>query len=86
MLSFAVKGGLEAANQVIRGLKLVEFVPSLGDVTTTVSHPVLTSHRAMSPAQREALGITENLIRVSTGVEAIDDILADFGAALDAVE
>ncbi|HLN63512.1 MAG TPA: aminotransferase class I/II-fold pyridoxal phosphate-dependent enzyme, partial [Symbiobacteriaceae bacterium] len=86
VLSFAVKGGLEAANQVIRGLKLVEFVPSLGDVTTTVSHPVLTSHRAMSPAQREALGITENLIRVSTGVEAIDDILADFGAALDAVE
>jgi cystathionine beta-lyase/cystathionine gamma-synthase len=84
MLSFAVKGGQEAANRVIRALDLVEFVPSLGDVTTTVSHPVLTSHRAMSREQREALGITDNLIRVSVGVEAIGDILADFGRALDA--
>lgn len=85
MLSFAVKGGLEAANQVIRALEMVEFVPSLGDVTTTVSHPVLTSHRAMSRKQREALGITENLIRVSTGVEDPADIIADFERALEAV-
>lgn len=83
MLSFIVKGGLEGANQVIRRLKLVEFAPSLGDVTTTVSHPVLTSHRAMSPEQREALGITDGLIRVSTGVEAEVDILADFAQALE---
>jgi cystathionine beta-lyase/cystathionine gamma-synthase len=85
MLSFAVKGGLAAANRVIRALELVEFVPSLGDVTTTVSHPVLTSHRAMSPEQRAALGITESLIRVSTGVEAADDIIADFRRALDSI-
>ncbi|HWI64736.1 MAG TPA: aminotransferase class I/II-fold pyridoxal phosphate-dependent enzyme [Symbiobacteriaceae bacterium] len=84
MLSFAVKGGLARANRVIRALELAEFVPSLGDVTTTVSHPVLTSHRAMAPEQREALGITENLIRVSVGVEAEGDILTDFAAALEA--
>ncbi|MDF2628689.1 MAG: Cystathionine gamma-synthase [Symbiobacteriaceae bacterium] len=83
MLSFEVKGGQEGANQVIRALKLAEFVPSLGDVTTTVSHPVLTSHRAMAPEQREALGITEGLIRVSVGVEALADIIADFQQALE---
>lgn len=82
MLSFQVKGGLDGANRVIRALKLAEFVPSLGDVTTTVSHPVLTSHRAMAPEQREALGITDGLIRVSVGVEAIADIVADFEQAL----
>lgn len=85
MLSFAVKGGLAEADRLIRSLQLAEFVPSLGDVTTTVSHPVLTSHRAMDRAQRESLGITENLIRVSTGVEAAADIIADFAQALDQV-
>jgi cystathionine beta-lyase/cystathionine gamma-synthase len=85
MLSFAVRGGLAAANRLIRGLELAEFVPSLGDVTTTVSHPVLTSHRAMSPEQRGALGITENLVRVSTGIEAVEDIIADFDRALAGV-
>jgi cystathionine beta-lyase/cystathionine gamma-synthase len=82
MLSFEVKGGLDGANRVIRALKLAEFVPSLGDVTTTVSHPVLTSHRAMAPQQREALGITDGLIRVSVGIEAVADIIADFEQAL----
>jgi cystathionine beta-lyase/cystathionine gamma-synthase len=82
MLSFVVKGGLEGANRAIRALELAEFVPSLGDVTTTVSHPVLTSHRAMSREQREALGITDGLIRVSVGTEAVRDIVADFAQAL----
>ncbi len=85
MLSFAVSGGLDAANRLIRSLKMAEFVPSLGDVTTTVSHPVLTSHRAMAPEQREALGITENLVRVSCGIEAAEDIIADFEQALGSV-
>lgn len=85
MLSFAVRGGLEQANQLIRGLRMAEFAPSLGDVTTTVSHPVLTSHRAMAPEYREALGITENLVRVSVGAEEPEDIIADFARALEAV-
>lgn len=85
MLSFAVQGGLEQANQLIRALRLAEFVPSLGDVTTTVSHPVLTSHRAVPEGQRIALGITQNLVRVSTGVEDAADIIADFAQALEQV-
>lgn len=85
MLSFAVRGGLEQANQLIRSLAMAEFVPSLGDVTTTVSHPVLTSHRAVPDAQRTALGITPNLVRVSTGIEDSADIIADFAQALEQV-
>lgn len=85
MLSFVVRGGLCGANQLIRALQMVEFQPSLGEVITTVSHPVLTSHRAMSPAQRAALGITDGLVRVNAGTEAIEDILADFAQALDKV-
>lgn len=83
MLSFAVRGGLTEANRLIENLEMAAFVPSLGDVTTTVSHPVLTSHKALDREEREALGITENLVRVSVGTEDPEDILADFAQALD---
>ncbi|MFZ5828350.1 MAG: trans-sulfuration enzyme family protein [Bacillota bacterium] len=85
MLSFEVRGGLDGANRLIRGLQMAEFLPSLGDVITSVSHPVLTSHRAMAPEQREALGITEGLVRVNAGTEAAADIIADFAQALEQV-
>lgn len=85
MLSFQVHGGLAAANRFIQALGLVQFVPSLGDVTTTVSHPLLTSHRALTEAQRAELGITPDLVRVSVGTEDLADILADFGQALAAL-
>ncbi len=83
MLSFVVRGGLAGANRAIRSLKLAEFLPSLGDVTTSVSHPTLTSHRAMSQAQRVELGIVDGLIRVNAGTEAAADIIADFAQALE---
>lgn len=85
MLSFAAGQGLAGANTVIAGLKLAQFLPSLGDVTTTVSHPMSTSHRAMTPEQRAALGIGDNLIRVNVGAEGITDIIADFEQALAAI-
>lgn len=82
ILSFAVRGDEEAAGRVIRSLRLASLVPSLGDVTTTVSHPASTSHRTLPPETRAQLGITPNLIRVSVGTEAVEEILADFEAAL----
>ena len=85
MLSFALRGDLSTADRVIAGLRLAAFAPSLGDVATTVSHPMSTSHRAFTPAQRVALGIGDNLIRVNVGSEAIDDIVADFDQALAGV-
>lgn len=82
MLSFVVEGGRYGADQVIRRLELVEFVPSLAGVATTVSHPAQTSHRGLAGAERSRLGIDDGLIRVSVGIEDAGDICADFTAAL----
>ena len=84
MLSIDLHGGRGAADAFIRGLDGVRLAPSLGDVATTVSHPASTSHRALSPQQRAALGIGDGLVRISTGIEHIDDLKAEFDAALSA--
>jgi cystathionine beta-lyase/cystathionine gamma-synthase len=82
MLSFDLPGGRDAANRFLRELKRTPFCPSLGDVRTTVSHPWLTSHRALSEAERRDLGITPGTIRVSVGIEPADETIADFAGAL----
>lgn len=86
MLSLEVEGGLDGAKILIDSLEMVELVPSLAGVSTTVSHPGKTSHRAIPPAERESLGVGNGLIRVSVGIEAYRDILDDFSRALDAVQ
>jgi cystathionine beta-lyase/cystathionine gamma-synthase len=82
MLSIELRGGSPAADAFIRGLDGVRLAPSFGDVATTVSHPASTSHRGLSPQQRAALGITDGLVRISTGIEHIDDLTMEFDAAL----
>jgi cystathionine beta-lyase/cystathionine gamma-synthase len=82
MLSFEVRGGIRAADKFVRACRLIELVPSLGDVTTTITHPARSSHSYLSPADREAVGVTDGLIRISTGIEDIDDILEDLSQAL----
>ncbi len=82
MLSFVVEGGYYGAAQVIKRLEWVDFVPSLGGSSTTVSHPAKTSHRGMTGMDRVKLGIDDGLIRVSAGLEDGDDICADFAQAL----
>jgi cystathionine beta-lyase/cystathionine gamma-synthase len=82
MLSIELRGGSLAADAFIRGLDGVRLAPSLGDVATTVSHPASTSHRGLSPQQRSALGIGDGLVRISAGIEHIDDLTAEFDAAL----
>lgn len=89
MLSFALKNQawadtpLAAARAVIDSLEMVELVPSLAGVSTTVSHPGKTSHRAIPVKEREAYGVGDGLIRVSVGIEDYRDIEADFRQALD---
>ncbi len=83
MLSFEVTGGTEGAEEVMRALRLIDLVPSLAGVTTTVSHPAKTSHRGLSETERAALGIGDGLIRLSVGIEAVSDLKADLGQALD---
>lgn len=82
MLSVDLRGGGGAADAFIRGLTGIRLAPSLGDVATTVSYPSSTSHRALSPQQRAALGIGDGLVRISVGIEQIDDLKEEFDAAL----
>ncbi len=82
MLSIDLRGGARAADAFIRGLDGIRLAPSLGDVATTVSYPASTSHRALSPQQRAALGIGDGLVRISVGIEHIDDLKAEFDSAM----
>jgi len=82
MLSFDLRGGIRAADRFVRACELIELVPSLGDVTTTSTHPARSSHSYLSKADRAAVGVTDGLIRISTGIEDVDDILEDLSQAL----
>ena len=84
MLSFDLDGGREAVQRMLSRFQMVRFAASLGGVETTVSYPEITSHRALSPEERRKLGVTPGTVRVSVGIEAAEDILADFAHALSA--
>jgi cystathionine gamma-synthase len=84
MLSFELDGGRSAANALTRAMPDIAFAPTLGDVGTTLSHPATSSHRAMAPEARAALGISEGFFRVSVGVEDVDQLLRDFTAGVAA--
>ncbi|MBI2931059.1 MAG: aminotransferase class I/II-fold pyridoxal phosphate-dependent enzyme [Planctomycetes bacterium] len=81
MLSFDL-GGWAAAKRFVKACRLVRLVPSLGDVATTMTHPARCSHAYLTPEERRRVGVGEGLIRVSTGVEDIEDILEEFRRAL----
>ena len=81
MVSFDV-GSRAAADSLIRRLRHIPYAPSLGDVSTTLSHPTTTSHRAQTPEQWARQGITPGLIRLSVGIEAVEDLWVDLAAAL----
>lgn len=77
-------GSRERANALVRALRWIELVPTLGGVSTTLSHPATSSHRSLGPEARAALGIGDGLVRISTGIEAIEDLVADLSQGLDA--
>ena len=74
----------EGAFRFMDSLKLAVRATSLGDVFTTALHPATASHRDLPPARRQKLGVTDGLVRISAGIESVDDILADIDQALDA--
>ena len=82
LMSFEVKGGIEAGIRFIDKLQLCVKAVSLGTVDTLVSHPASMSHKGLSKEERERFGITDGLIRFSTGIENIADILTDLEQAL----
>ncbi|MDD1751415.1 MAG: aminotransferase class I/II-fold pyridoxal phosphate-dependent enzyme [Methanothrix sp.] len=85
MLSFEVRGGVEAGRRLMDHLKLASLAVSLGSVDTLVEHPASMTHAVMPKEMREKMGITDGLVRVSVGIEDIEDILADFEQGLDKV-
>ena len=84
MLSFELSGGRAAANALTRAAPEIAFAPTLGDIGTTLSHPASSSHRGLSEAGRAALGISEGFFRASVGVEPVELLIAELGAAVAA--
>ena len=82
MISFEAQGGYEGGKRVMDGVKIFLRAASLGDTRSLIVHSASTSHRAMPRAQREAIGITEGLVRLSVGIEAVEDLIQDLDQAL----
>ena len=85
MISFEVEGTGDDARRLTESLRLFTLAPSLGGVESLVSIPVLTSHAMIDPEQRKRMGVTEQMIRLSVGIENADDLIADLEHALEAV-
>jgi cystathionine gamma-synthase len=86
MVTFELAGGRDTANRFMRALQSIPFAPTLGDVSTMISHPAVTSHRGLTSDARDALGIHEGTIRVSVGVEELQLLVEEFRTALTAVQ
>ena len=84
ILTFGIRGGLAAGTRFYNALALVKRVVNLGDSKSLACHPASTTHRQMTPAEQLKAGVTPAMIRLSIGIEHIDDILADLDQALDA--
>jgi O-succinylhomoserine sulfhydrylase len=84
VVSFEVKGGRDAAWRVIDSTRLMSITGNLGDVKTTITHPATTTHGRISQAARDAAGVSDGLIRIAVGLEAVDDLKADLARGLGA--
>jgi O-acetylhomoserine (thiol)-lyase len=84
IVSFGIKGGRVAGRKFIESLRLISHLANVGDAKTLVIHPASTTHQQMDAAQLEAAGIGEELVRLSVGIEAAQDIIDDLGQALRA--
>jgi len=85
MVSFEIKGGIEAAEKFMGRTRIPIVAPSLGGVETLLTRPAATSHSGMSKGDRERIGVTDTLIRISVGIEATEELAEDFDQALGAV-
>lgn len=84
LLTFGVKGGFEAGKKCFDALKLFKRMVNMGDAKSLACHPASTTHRQLTPEEQAKAGVTPEMLRLSVGIEHIDDILADLGQALDA--
>jgi O-acetylhomoserine (thiol)-lyase len=82
ILGFGIKGGLEAGKKFINSVKLLSHLANIGDAKSLVIHPASTTHQQLSEDERTATGVTADFIRLSVGIENVEDILADIDQAL----
>ena len=85
ILSFGIKGGKEAGAQFIDALQMILRLVNIGDAKSLACHPATTTHRQLGPEELATAGVSEDLVRISVGIEHIDDIIADIDQALDKV-
>ncbi|MGL4741449.1 MAG: O-acetylhomoserine aminocarboxypropyltransferase/cysteine synthase family protein [Sarcina sp.] len=85
MLTFGIKGGVQAAKDFTKALNLAALVVHIGDARTSLLHPASTTHSQLSEEEQIASGVSPDLIRVSVGIEDIEDIIADFKQAFDKI-
>lgn len=85
MISIRVKGGEAEARKLLKNVKVFTLAESLGGVESLIEHPALMTHLSVDPKVRQALGITDNLIRLSVGIEDVADLKADLEQALNAI-
>ncbi|MFC2149743.1 O-acetylhomoserine aminocarboxypropyltransferase/cysteine synthase family protein, partial [Candidatus Auribacterota bacterium] len=83
IVGFGIKGGIEAGKKFIDSLQLVSHLANIGDAKTLAIHPASTTHQQLSPEEQKATGVTQDYIRLSVGIENIDDIIADIEQALN---
>jgi O-acetylhomoserine (thiol)-lyase len=82
ILAFGIRGGLQAGRAFIDSLQLISHLANVGDTKSLVIHPASTTHQQLSSEEREAAGVGDDLIRLSVGLEDVDDILWDLDRAL----
>ena len=82
IVTFSVKGGIEQGRKFLDSVKVASLTPNLGDVRTSVTHPASTTHSKLTDEERQAVGILPGLIRISVGLEHVDDLLQDIDQAL----
>jgi cystathionine beta-lyase/cystathionine gamma-synthase len=85
LLSFELRGGVAMADRFLRSVEIPANAPSLGGAETLMTRPMLTSHAGLSADDRKKQGIADDLVRISVGLEAKEDLVDDFGSALDAI-
>lgn len=86
IITFGIKGGVEAGKIFVNNVKLSSLLANVGDAKTLVIHPASTTHQQLNVKEQEESGVTPDMVRVSVGIEHIDDIIEDFDIALNAVK
>lgn len=84
MIAFGLRAGYEAARDTVDNVELASLLANVGDAKTLVIHPASTTHQQLTEEEQAAAGVTPDMIRLSVGIESVDDIIVDLSQAIDA--